>query len=122
MAAVHFYGDDERTALLGCACRDESAGMRLLCASTPLVADELNRTVHAVTFDASDSYHPNPRRTISSYQWEVGNRTSDRAIFTTNFNSFGAREARVSSAKHGYQTYTNLFGTYYPLIGCLWPS
>ena len=54
VAAVHFYGDDERTALLGCACRDESAGMRLLCASTPLVADELNRTVHAVTFDASD--------------------------------------------------------------------
>ena len=49
-----------------------------------------------VTFDASDSYHPNPRRTISSYQWEVGNRTSDRAIFTTNFNSFGAREARVT--------------------------
>jgi hypothetical protein len=49
-----------------------------------------------VTFDASDSFHPNPRRTISSYQWEVGNRTSDRAIFTTNFDSYGEREARVT--------------------------
>jgi hypothetical protein len=54
VAAVHFYGDDERTAMFGCACRDEAAGMQLLCASTPLISDELNRTVHAVIFDASD--------------------------------------------------------------------
>lgn len=49
-----------------------------------------------VTFDASDSYHPNPRRTISNYQWEVDGRSSDRAIFTTNFASFGERVARVT--------------------------
>jgi hypothetical protein len=49
-----------------------------------------------VTFDASDSYHPNPRRTISNYQWEVDGRTSDRAIFATNFPTFGEREARIT--------------------------
>jgi len=49
-----------------------------------------------VTFDASDSYHPNPRRTISNYQWEVDGRTSDRAIFTTNFGTFGQRDAQVT--------------------------
>ncbi|MED6336645.1 MAG: hypothetical protein VYC04_02565, partial [Actinomycetota bacterium] len=49
-----------------------------------------------ITFDASDSYHPNPQRTIASFQWEVDGRTSDRAIFTTNFPSFGEREARIT--------------------------
>ena len=49
-----------------------------------------------ITFDASDSYHPNPQRTIANFQWEIDGRTSDRAIFTTNFPSFGERQARVT--------------------------
>lgn len=48
-----------------------------------------------ITFDGSGSYHNNPQRTISSYQWTVDGRTSDRAIFTTSFNSYGPRTARL---------------------------
>ena len=69
VAAVHFYGDDQRTAMLGCACKDEAAGMRLLCASTPLTSDELNRTVHAVTFDASDMTCGNTRISIQALRF-----------------------------------------------------
>lgn len=49
-----------------------------------------------VTFDASNSFHPNPQRTIANYQWVVGGRTSDKAIFTTNFNTFGELDAELT--------------------------
>jgi hypothetical protein len=66
----------------------------------PVVVARVNPSAVAcrqqITFDASDSYHPNPQRTIANFQWSVDGRTSDRAIFTTNFPSYGARQARVT--------------------------
>jgi PKD repeat protein len=66
----------------------------------PVVEARVNPTEAAcrqqITFDASDSYHPNPQRTIANFQWEIDGRTSDRSIFTTNFPSFGERQARVT--------------------------
>ena len=66
----------------------------------PVVVARVNPTLAAcrqqITFDASDSYHPNPQRTIANFQWNVDGRTSDRAIFNTNFPTFGARQAIVT--------------------------
>jgi PKD repeat protein len=66
----------------------------------PVVVAKANPTQAAcrqqVTFDASDSFHPNPRRTLANFQWEVDGRTSDRAIYTTNFASFGPRVATIT--------------------------
>jgi hypothetical protein len=49
-----------------------------------------------VTFDGSNSFHRNPQRTIANYRWQVGDRTSDRPIFKTNFNSYGVRQATLT--------------------------
>lgn len=66
----------------------------------PVAVSRANRsevTCHQnVTFDGSGSYHHNPQRSITSYQWTVDGRTSDRSIFTTSFNAYGSRTAQLT--------------------------
>ncbi|MEE2644289.1 MAG: PKD domain-containing protein [Myxococcota bacterium] len=49
-----------------------------------------------VTFDGSDSYHPNPSRSIASYQWSSEGRTGEGAIFRMSYPTFGDKRVRLT--------------------------
>lgn len=54
VAAIRYVDQETADGMLGCSCSDTSSGMQLTCASIPLEASEMNRTIHDISFDSSD--------------------------------------------------------------------